>query len=82
MGKMMEHLKQEETSHSSSDLLKICVKIGASWSAQALKQEGEQGVNYRVARGSFAPLNKTRAPLETIFLYLHHHVSCVKLDYY
>ncbi len=31
---MVEHFKNEGTSHSSSDLLKICVKMGASWSAQ------------------------------------------------
>lgn len=30
----MERLKHEGTSHSSSDLLKICVKMGVSWSAQ------------------------------------------------
>ncbi len=29
---MVERLKHEGTSHSSSDLLKICVKMGASWS--------------------------------------------------
>ncbi len=28
MGMMVEHLKNEGTSHSSSDLLKICVKMG------------------------------------------------------
>ncbi len=33
---MVERLKHEGTSHSSSDLLKICVKMGASWSAQVL----------------------------------------------
>ncbi len=27
-------------SHSSSDLLKICVKMGASWSAQDFRQAG------------------------------------------
>ncbi len=32
---MVECLNHEGTSHSSSDLLKICVKMGASWSAQA-----------------------------------------------
>ncbi len=30
---MVEHLKQQGTLHSSRDLLKICVKMGASWSA-------------------------------------------------
>ncbi len=30
MGMMVEHLKHEGTSHSSSDLLKIFVKMGAS----------------------------------------------------
>ncbi len=35
-GMMVERLKHEGTSHSSSDLLKICVKMGASWSAQVL----------------------------------------------
>ncbi len=34
MGMMVERLKHEGTSHSSSDLLKIFVKMGASWSAQ------------------------------------------------
>ncbi len=29
-GMMVERLKHEGTSHSSSDLLKICVKMGAS----------------------------------------------------
>ncbi len=37
----MERLKHEGTSHSSSDLLKICVKMGASWSAQILRQAGD-----------------------------------------
>ncbi len=38
---MVEHLKHEGTSHSSSDLLKICVKMGASWSAQVFRQAGD-----------------------------------------
>ncbi len=38
---MVEHLKHEGTSHSSSDLLKIFVKMGASWSAQVLMQAGD-----------------------------------------
>ncbi len=38
---MLEHSKQEGTSHSSSDLLKIFVKMGASWSAQVLRQAGD-----------------------------------------
>ncbi len=37
---MVEHLKHEGTSHSSSDLLKIFVKMGASWSAQDFGQAG------------------------------------------
>ncbi len=37
---MVESLKHEGTSHSSSDLLKICVKVGASWSAQDFRQAG------------------------------------------
>ncbi len=37
---MMEHLKHEGTLHSSSDLLKICVKMGTSWSAQDFRQAG------------------------------------------
>ncbi len=37
---MVEYLKHEGTSHSSSDLLKICVKMGASWSAQDFRQTG------------------------------------------
>lgn len=32
---MVEHLKQVGTSHSSRDLLKILVKMGAKWPAQA-----------------------------------------------
>ncbi len=40
-GMMVEHLKHGGTSHSSSDLLKICVKMGASWSAQVLSQAGD-----------------------------------------
>src|SRR4029434_55109 len=39
-GMMVERLKQEGTSHSSRDLLKIRVKMGASWSAQTFRQEG------------------------------------------
>ncbi len=31
---------EEGTSHSSSDLLKICEKMGASWSAQVIRQAG------------------------------------------
>ncbi len=38
---MVERLKQQGTSHSSRDLLKICVKMGASWSAQSFRQAGE-----------------------------------------
>ncbi len=38
---MVEHLKQQGTSHSSRDLLKICVKMGASWSAQTFRQAGK-----------------------------------------
>ncbi len=38
---MAEHLKHEGTSHSSSDLLNICVKMGASWSAQVFRQAGD-----------------------------------------
>ncbi len=37
----MERLKHEGSSHSSSDLLKICVKMGASWSAQDFRQTGD-----------------------------------------
>ncbi len=37
---MVEHLKHEGTSHSSSDRLKICVKMGASWSVQVFRQAG------------------------------------------
>ncbi len=37
---MVEHLKHEETLYSSSDLLKICVKMGTSWSAQVFRQAG------------------------------------------
>lgn len=38
---LLEHLKHEGTSHSSSDLLKICMNMGASWSAQTFRQEGD-----------------------------------------
>ncbi len=38
---MVECLKQQGTLHSSRDLLKICVKMGASWSAQTFRQAGE-----------------------------------------
>jgi len=38
---MVECLKQQGTVHSSRDLLKICVKIGASWSAQTFRKAGE-----------------------------------------
>ncbi len=38
---MVESLKHEGTLHSSSDLLKIFVKMGASWSAQVLRQAGD-----------------------------------------
>ncbi len=38
---MVEHLKHKGTSHSSSDLLKICVKMGASWSVQVFRQAGD-----------------------------------------
>ncbi len=37
---MVKRLKQEGTSHSYSDLLKICVKMGAIWSSQVFKQAG------------------------------------------
>ncbi len=35
---MVERLKHEGTSHSSSDLLKIFVKMEASWSAHDFRQ--------------------------------------------
>ena len=38
---MVEHLKQDGASHSSSDLLKISGKMDDSWTAQALRQAGE-----------------------------------------
>ncbi len=47
IGMMMEHLKQAGTSHSSSDLLKICKNMESSWAAQVFRQEcrrGERGV--------------------------------------
>ncbi len=37
---MVEFLKHEETLHSSSDLLKICMKMRASWLAQVFRQAG------------------------------------------
>ncbi len=36
-GMIVECLKQEGTSHSSSDLMKINVKMDDSWRAQALR---------------------------------------------
>ncbi|XP_051536710.1 leukemia inhibitory factor receptor-like isoform X2 [Myxocyprinus asiaticus] len=39
---MVKRSKPQGTSHCSSDLLKICVKMGASWSAQAFKETGHQ----------------------------------------
>ncbi len=38
---MVDHLKHEGTLHSSSDLLKIFVKMRSSWSAQVLRQAGD-----------------------------------------
>ncbi len=38
---MVEHLKHEGNSHSSSDLLNICMKMGASWSAQVFREPGD-----------------------------------------
>ncbi len=35
---MMKRLKHERTSHCSSDLLKIFVKMEANWSAQDFRQ--------------------------------------------
>ena len=40
-GRMVERLKQEGTSHSSGDLFKICMKLGASCSAQTFRQKGD-----------------------------------------
>ena len=40
-GIIVELLKQEGTSHSFSYLLKIWVKMGASWSAKSFRQEGK-----------------------------------------
>ena len=40
-GMMVELLKHEGSSHSSRDLLNICVYIGASCEAQTLRQDGE-----------------------------------------
>lgn len=40
-GVIIEHLKEHGTTHCSSNLLKICVKIGASWLAQSLRHAGE-----------------------------------------
>ncbi len=37
-GMMVERLKHEGTSHNSSDLLKVCVKMRAKWSAQVFRQ--------------------------------------------
>ncbi|XP_060739466.1 UPF0598 protein C8orf82 homolog isoform X2 [Tachysurus vachellii] len=40
-GMMVERLKQEGTSHSSNDLLKINVKTDDCWTVQALRHAGE-----------------------------------------
>ncbi len=40
MGIMVERMKHEGTSHNSSDMLKIFVNMGASWSAQDFRQAG------------------------------------------
>ncbi len=45
-------VKDEGISHSSSDLLKIFVKMGASWSAQVLRQAGDT----LSGPGAFLPL--------------------------
>ncbi len=37
---MVERLNHERTLHSSSDLLKICVKMGTSCSAQDFRHTG------------------------------------------
>ncbi len=37
---MVDHLKNEGILYSSSDLLNIFVKMGASWSAQDFRQAG------------------------------------------
>lgn len=38
---MVERLKQKGTLHSSSDLLKMCEKMKAIWTAQVFRQAGE-----------------------------------------
>ncbi len=38
---MVGRLKPQGTLHSSRDLLNICVKMGARWSAQTFRQAGE-----------------------------------------
>ncbi len=40
-GMMVKHLKHWGTYHSTSDLLKMFVKMGASWTAQVLRQAGD-----------------------------------------
>ncbi len=53
------------TSHSSSDLLEICVKIGASWSAQDFRQTGVTQSNVQITGSSFKniPISKVETGL-------------------
>lgn len=41
---MVDCLKQDRSSQSSRCLWKICVKTGATWSAQTFRQEGGRNV--------------------------------------
>ncbi len=56
---MVERLKHEGTSHSSGDLLTICVKMGAIWSAQVFRQAGDtpSGPGAFLAHVIFTELN-------------------------
>ncbi len=57
---MVERLKHEGTSRSSSDLLKIFVKMGASLSAQDFRQAGLTSSNPRSNQGG--PMGKVMCP--------------------
>ncbi len=67
MGMMVERLKHEGTSHSSSDLLKVCVKMGASWSAQDFRQAGVTPSG----PGAFYPFLFPKDLAHLVFAYLN-----------
>ncbi len=66
MGMMVERLKHEGTLHNSSDLLKICVKMWASWSAQDFSQ-----TDVTVWAWCFFPFLLPEDLLHIVFAYLN-----------